>query len=183
MRSTARLLLRPPVAGDLDSLFAIYGDPATNTFNPFGPHADIEKSRSVLDTWLGHWSARGFGQWALATKQEPGRVIGFGGVAWRKYLDDDALNLGYRLAASAWGQGYATEVAQAALSFALDELAAPEVLAIVRPLNTPSIRVLEKIGMRRVGTLDDVPGQEESLLFCANPSSQARPGQPSAMAR
>lgn len=166
-RFTERLVLRPPVAADLQSLFAIYGDPATNTFNPFGPHSDIGKSHNVLGGWLAHWAERGFGQWAVATKEEPRRVIGFGGVAFRKYLEADALNLGYRLAASAWGQGYATELARAALHFALQDLRQPEVFAIVRPINTPSIRVLEKIGMQRIGTLDDVPGQEPSYLYGA----------------
>ncbi|HEX5685821.1 MAG TPA: GNAT family N-acetyltransferase [Ideonella sp.] len=166
-RSTARLVLRQPVAADVAHLFAIYGDPATNTFNPFGPHPSIEKSRSVLDAWIDHWAERGFGQWAVATKQEPERVIGFGGVAFRKYLEADALNLGYRLAVSAWGQGYATELARAALDFALQVLRQPEVFAIVRPINAPSIRVLEKIGMQRIGTLDDVPGQAPSYLYGA----------------
>jgi [ribosomal protein S5]-alanine N-acetyltransferase len=167
MKTTDRLILRRPTAADAQSVFAIYGDPATNVFNPFGPHADLEKSREVLDGWIAHWAARGFGQWAIATQQAPDSIIGFGGVAYRKYLDTHALNLGYRLAASAWGQGYATELAQAALSHALDELHEPEVFAIVRPSNAPSIRVLEKIGMKRIGTLDDVPGQDASYLFSA----------------
>lgn len=68
-------------------------------------------------------------------------VIGFAGVAWRRYLDQDRLNLGLRLL--------------------------PEVLALVRPANTPSIRVLEKIGMRQVGRLDDVPDQEHSVIYRA----------------
>lgn len=167
MQTTDRLILRRPTAADADSVFAIYGDPATNVFNPFGPHANLEKSREVLDGWIAHWAARGFGQWAITTRQAPDTVIGFGGVAYRKYLEANALNLGYRLAVTAWGQGYATEVAQAALSYALDELREPEVFAIVRPSNAPSIRVLEKIGMQRIGTLDDVPGQAASYLFSA----------------
>lgn len=68
-------------------------------------------------------------------------VIGFAGVAWRRYLDQDRLNLGLRLL--------------------------PEVLALVRPANTPSIRMLEKIGMRQVGRLDDVPDQEHSVIYRA----------------
>jgi [ribosomal protein S5]-alanine N-acetyltransferase len=165
MQTTDRLLLRRPTDDDLEALFAIYGDPATNTFNPFGPHASIEQSKSVLDAWLKHWEERGFGQWAIATRATPEEVIGFGGVAFRLYVDQPALNLGYRLATPAWGQGYATEVADAALRHGHDDLGYLKVNAIVRPVNQPSIRVLEKIGMRRVGQLDDVPGQEPSHLY------------------
>lgn len=167
MKTTDRLILRRPTAADAQRMFAIYGDPATNVFNPFGPHASLDKSIEVLDGWIAHWAARGFGQWAISTRQAPDTVIGFGGIAYRKYLDANALNLGYRLATTAWGQGYATEVAQAALRYALDERREPEVFAIVRPGNAPSIRVLEKIGMLRIGTLDDVPGQAPSYLYGA----------------
>ena len=45
---TERLILRPVAATDLDALYRIYGDPATNTFNPAGPHPDIEHSRRIL---------------------------------------------------------------------------------------------------------------------------------------
>ena len=42
------LTLRPATADDLDDLYRIYGDPATNTFNPAGPHADLAHSCRVL---------------------------------------------------------------------------------------------------------------------------------------
>jgi RimJ/RimL family protein N-acetyltransferase len=41
----------------------------------------------------------------------------------------------------------------------------PEIYAVVRPLHYASIRVLEKVGMQRIGTLDDVPGQAASLVY------------------
>lgn len=167
VQHTPRLLLRPPVASDLERLFAIYGDPATNVYNPFGPFADLEKARSVLTGWIEHWRQHGFGQWAIEAREAPGRVIGFGGIGYRKYLEQEALNLGYRFATEAWGHGYATELARAALQHAFGSLKLPEVFAIVRPVNQPSIHVLEKAGLQRIGSLDDVPGQEPSHLYRA----------------
>ena len=167
MLTTTRLILRRPTPGDLAKLFEIYGDPATNVFNPFGPYPNIEKASTVLADWMDHWDRLGFGQCAVATRSDPELVIGFGGVAYRNYVDTETLNLGYRLHTAAWGKGYATELGAGVLRHALLDLGKPEVFAIVRPINTPSIHVLEKIGMQRVGSLEDVPGQEPSLLYRA----------------
>jgi RimJ/RimL family protein N-acetyltransferase len=168
-RTTERLILRAPARDDLDSLFAIYGDPATNRFNPAGPLTGIEQAQSLLDGWLAHWQAKGYGQWAIATRESPCEVIGFGGIDARKYLKVERLNLGYRFAVQVWGQGFATELSQAALDFGFVELHVPEIYAVVRPAHEASIRVLEKIGIQRIDTLDDVPGQAASLVYRAKP--------------
>lgn len=167
-RLTSRLLLRPPVREDLAWLFDIYGDPATHQFNPAGPLAEISQASALLDQWLAHWARTGYGQWAICTRTAPERVIGFGGLDARAYLDEERLNLGYRFAVEAWGQGYATELSQAALEYGFEELEVAEVFGIVRPAHGASIRVLEKVGMVRVGKLDDVPGQAPSLVFRAS---------------
>jgi len=164
-RTTSRLLLRPPRAEDLASLFAIYGDPATNQFNPAGPLTCIEQAEMLLMNWQEHWRIHGYGWWALSTRAAPNDVIGFGGIALYTYGDVERLNLGYRFAVSAWGQGYATEVSRAALEYGFDELNVPQVFALVRPAHLASIRVLEKVGMQRLSVLEDVPGQAPSIVY------------------
>jgi RimJ/RimL family protein N-acetyltransferase len=164
-RTTNRLILRPPTPDDLASLFSIYGDPATHQFNPFGPLTHRDQAQTVLDGWLAHWAEKGYGQWAICTRESPDEVIGFGGLDARCYGDVVRLNLGYRFGPQAWGRGFATELSQAALDFGFAELRVPEVYAIVRPLHHASIRVLEKVGMHRIDTLDDVPGQAPSLVY------------------
>lgn len=165
--TSARLRLRPPVEDDLARLFAIYGDAATNTFNPAGPLPDVARAQALLAGWLAQWRERGLGPWAVATREEPEHVIGFGGISLHPYLERERVNLGYRFAAAAWGQGYATELGLTALAFGFDEHRCEEIFGLVRPQHAASIRVLEKIGMRRVDTLDDVPGQALSLVFRA----------------
>ncbi|MBA1290311.1 GNAT family N-acetyltransferase [Pseudomonas japonica] len=162
-----RLTYRQPITADLPRLFAIYSDPRTQVFNPAGAFTDPGQAEQLLSTWLGHWAANGFGWWAVAEQGAPEHIIGFGGVAWHSYLGEQRLNLGYRFAVEAWGQGYATELAQAALRHALGPLGFPQVWAFVRPDNAASIKVLEKIGMQPCGVLDDVPGQPPSRLFRA----------------
>lgn len=167
-RTTERLILRPPTTADLPRLFAIYGDPATNQFNPAGPLTGLHQAQTLLHGWLTHWRDHGYGQWAIASREEPDQVIGFGGIAQYNYLTEPRLNLGYRFATDAWGKGFATELGRAALEFAFAELDAEQVFALVRPNHQASIGVLEKLGMQRIELLDDVPGQAQSLVYRAD---------------
>ena len=170
MDGTERLVVRPPVSDDLAAFFAIFGDPRTNAHNPAGPCADIVVASQMLAVRVAHWRRHGFGQWAVATRERPDAVIGFGGLAWRDYAGIERLNLGYRFAVGAWGRGYATEFGAACLRHAFDTLREPAVYAVVRPSNVASVRVLEKIGMQRAGELDDVPGYPRSFVYrAANP--------------
>jgi RimJ/RimL family protein N-acetyltransferase len=162
-----RLILRRPGPDDFVRFAAIHADPATNAFNPAGPTEDVRIAEAAFAAWLQHWSFHGFGVWAVATVAQPGEVIGFGGVAMRDYGGVPRWNLGYRFAASAWGNGYATELAVVALRMAFHTLGLDQVHALVRPLHAASIRVLEKTGMERDGELDDVPGQAPSLVYSA----------------
>lgn len=65
---THRLHLRPVMASDVDDLYRIYGDPATNTFNPAGPYPNIDYAEVVLRRWLAHWQTHGFGNWAISMR-------------------------------------------------------------------------------------------------------------------
>jgi len=160
-----RLLLRPPRAEDVERHFAIHGDPATNIHNPSGPVPDMGESAAMLNQWMAHWREHGFGFWAVAAAEAPDLVIGFGGTNLKPIAGTTRFNLYYRFAPAAWGKGYASELGEAALANAFDALSAPAVHAVVRPDNAPSIRVLERLGMERVGEVDDVPGRQPSMLF------------------
>lgn len=159
------LTLRPATADDLDDLYRIYGDPATNTFNPAGPHVDIAHSSRVLAGWLEHLQVYGFGNWAISLRENPQRVIGFGGLRIVEYPDCTVNNLGYRFAPEAWGKGLATEFSLAAINYAFNVLEFPEVVGIVRKNHLASQKVLLKCGLTLVREIDDVPGKKPSLMF------------------
>jgi len=55
--------------------------------------------------------------------------------------------VGWRLARSAWGHGYATEAAEAALAYAFDELRLDEVVSFTATTNVRSQRVMQRLGM------------------------------------
>lgn len=121
---TERLRLRRPIGADLPACHDIHADPDANRFSRIGAHRSLGHSRAVLGAWLDHWQAHGFGPWVMEERARPG---------------------------DAWGKGLATEAARRAVSFALVELGAPEVTAIIHHENQPSIRVAERVGMQRIG--------------------------------
>jgi RimJ/RimL family protein N-acetyltransferase len=94
-------------------------------------------------------SANGWGLWAVEEKQKGG-FIGFVGLS-RPTFDPftDSVEIGWRLAKNTWKKGYATEAAQAALAHGFTVLGLSEIVAFTVPANTPSRRVMEKLGMQR----------------------------------
>lgn len=171
---TERLILRAVTTEDTQALFDIYGDPATNLYNPNGPYPSLEYARQRMASWLEGWPADGIGQWAVEKREAPGHVIGFGGLSYKDYGGEMRLNLGYRFATSAWGCGYASETARAAIAFAFDEGKREAIYGMVRPNNLQSIRVLAKQGFRQVGQLSDAPGNPPSLVFMLSRDDYAR---------
>ena len=150
---TARLTLRRLQPTEGPAMFAVHGDPATNLYNPFGPHPDLATSEEMLGECLQHWEASGFGLWA-ATRVQEEQIIGFGGVEHRIWREREVLNLYYRLTPSAWGQGYAIELAQTAVSLARTCLPQWPIVARTRANNLPSIRTAERAGLIRRPDLD-----------------------------
>jgi ribosomal-protein-alanine N-acetyltransferase len=137
---TDRLILRRPVPADQEAIYDVHADPATNRFNPAGPHRSPEESRRALERWTDHWREYGFGYWAVATREEPEAVVGLGGLMYKDIGGERRANLYFRFRPSAWGRGYATEMAHAAIRLAVEHLRLDEIVARVRPDNEPSIR-------------------------------------------
>jgi [ribosomal protein S5]-alanine N-acetyltransferase len=149
---------------DLHCAQLVHCDPATNRFNPSGPPSPL-RVKEMLDSWIEHWSTHGFGYWFVALPDRPELALGFGGIMRRALGPTEGLNLYFRLAPAAWGNGYAMHVARASLKLAFEALDAQQVLAKVRPENAPSRRTLERAGLEIFGAADDVPGHAPSLLY------------------
>ncbi|HWX01502.1 GNAT family N-acetyltransferase [Collimonas sp.] len=162
---SARLALRRPDSRDIAALFSIYGDPATNTFNPAGPYRSVAEAEITMERWLRQWEQYGFGQWALSLKEDPGQVIGFGGLTFARFGERDKVNLGYRFATSVWGQGLATELSAHALAFGFATLELEQIWALVRETHQASRRVLEKVGLVQVDKVAEPLGGAGSVIY------------------
>jgi ribosomal-protein-alanine N-acetyltransferase len=97
-----------------------------------------------------HFADKGFGWWAL---EIPGGApfIGFVGLSIPRFNAHftPCVEIGWRLAHAAWGKGYATEAARAALAHGFDVLKLEEIVSFTTTANLRSRNVMEKIGMRR----------------------------------
>ncbi|WP_394791888.1 GNAT family N-acetyltransferase [Rhodoferax sp.] len=172
--TTERLLLRRVEADDVDTVLAIYGDPATNLYNPAGTYKSSAQAIANLARWRSHWVDHGFGQWAVALPWAPKEVIGFGGLMYRDYGDAVKVNLGYRFSPTAWGHGYATELGRAALQLAFEHLNLPAVHALLRERNTGSVRVVQKLGLLALHQQPDEHGHGLHTVYeIRNPSLPA----------
>ena len=150
---TERLILRRLRDDDGPAMFAVHGDLETNRYNPAGPDPDIATSEEKLRLWIQNWEEYGFGYWAVTLPQTED-ILGFGGVRHLIWRNRDVLNLYYRLAPSAWGKGYATELAQTAVALSRKHLPQWPVIVRTRSENIAAIRTAERSRLLRHHALD-----------------------------
>lgn len=145
---TERLLLRGWRDEDLAPFAAMNADPAVCRFLP------STLTRAQSDAMVGRvrlfMQAEGWGLWAAELK-ETGDFLGFIGLSRPTFEAPftPCVEVGWRLAARFHGRGFATEGAQAAVSYAFGTLGLEELVAFTVPDNLPSRRVMEKLGMTR----------------------------------
>jgi RimJ/RimL family protein N-acetyltransferase len=175
---TDRLLLRGWRDHDLDTLAALNADPEVMRYILDGSVRDRQQSEQALRKMIRDWAERGFGLFAVEVRGT-GTLIGWAGLAVPEFLPEvmPAVEIGWRLAASSWGQGYATEAATAALRFGFDECGLDRIVSIRHVENTRSARVMEKLGL--VHEFDTVvPGHGQPVAVHAISAVRARAGRP-----
>jgi RimJ/RimL family protein N-acetyltransferase len=146
---TARLLLRRWREEDKEPFAALNADPVV--MEHFPSTLTREESDALVERIEGHFGEHGYGLWAVETD---GAFVGFTGLSWARFDAPftPALEVGWRLARSAWGRGYATEAATAAVQRGLQEV--DSVVSFTAAVNARSERVMQRIGMRREGEFD-----------------------------
>ena len=146
MLTTERLLLRQWRDDDLQPWAALNADPRVREFFP--TVLTFEESAAQMEEAREHIARHGYGSWAVEViRSTP--FIGFIGLApVPPDMPFTGIELGYRLGFDAWGQGYATEGAQAALRYAFESLGLNEIVAFTTETNWRSRRVMERLGMR-----------------------------------
>jgi len=160
---TERLLLRRWRESDLEPWAAMNADPEVREY--LGQVMTREQSDASVAAFQAEFDERGYGWWAVEV-QATGEFVGFAG------LDDvepglpvTGVEIGWRLARSSWGHGYATEAARATLGIGWDVLGLHEILAITTATNHRSQAVMRRLGMTR----DPADDFEDSSVPEASP--------------
>jgi RimJ/RimL family protein N-acetyltransferase len=161
---TERLWLRRWCDSDRAAFAELNADPAVREFFP--SLLTRAQSDAEADRIEAHFARHGFGLWAVERVERPG-FIGMVGLASveRGLAPAPATEIGWRLARSHWGCGYASEAASAGLRHAFDALGLAQVVSFTSAGNLRSRAVMERIGMQRDPTGDfDHPRVPEGPL-------------------
>ncbi|WP_454644412.1 GNAT family N-acetyltransferase [Bradyrhizobium liaoningense] len=138
--STDRLTAERLNESHLADLVALHQDPEVSRY--LGGVRTAEVTKAYLATNMAHWDQHGFGLWALRTQD--GAFAGRAGLRHIMVDDIDEIEIAYAFTRSAWGRGFASEIAVAMTRIGLSELALPSLVGIIYVGNVASRRVLEK---------------------------------------
>jgi RimJ/RimL family protein N-acetyltransferase len=145
--TTKRLLLRPWKDEDLPAFAAINDDPDVMAFMP--KRLSREESEALAGCIRNHIDSAGWGLWAL---EVPGvaSFAGFVGLAVPRFEAHftPCVEVGWRLAKTHWGKGYATEAGRAAIAYGFDKLGLTQIVSFTTEGNWRSRAVMERLGMR-----------------------------------
>jgi ribosomal-protein-alanine N-acetyltransferase len=146
--STERLLMRRWRDEDRAPFAALNADPEVMRY--FRGPLDRAASDAFVDRIEAGFDEFGYGLWAVEVR-ETQAFIGFVGLIRQTFEAPftPAVEVGWRLARSAWGHGYATEAARAALGYGFDEAGLDEIVSITTVTNTPSQAVMRRLGLTR----------------------------------
>ncbi|HEY2117576.1 MAG TPA: GNAT family N-acetyltransferase [Candidatus Acidoferrum sp.] len=143
-----RLRLRGHRPDDFANCVALWGDPEVTRYIGGRP-LNSEEVWARLLRYAGHWIWLGYGYW-VAEEQSTGKFVGELGYANLKRDIEPSLadmpELGWVLAASFHGKGYATEAVRATTAWGDQQFGSQPTTCIIDPDNVRSIRVAEKCG-------------------------------------
>ncbi len=142
MIETGRLRLRPTRLSDAEALFAFMGDPVAMRFTHVQP--DLRACRRHIAAYEHQRARIGCAPWTIFDRSE--NIVGWGGLYEDPFDRGWGIEVGYFFAPSAWGHGYATELATLCVDIARRELQLETLTAFAHPDNAGSRRVLEKAG-------------------------------------
>lgn len=142
---TERLRLRPYRPEDLDDLHAMFSDAEHMRWYP--EPFPREGSRAWFEHVMEQYAKVGFDLWIIEDRAT-GAFLGTAGPAIRVVEGVEEVEIGWHTRPGRKGEGIAPEAGAAARDWALANLDVDHLISIIRPENTPSCRVAEKVGMQ-----------------------------------
>jgi RimJ/RimL family protein N-acetyltransferase len=139
---TERLYLRAWRGEDFEAFAAMNGDADVQRYLSGAPLSRADAWRSLAAS-VGQWTLRGYGTWAVERKSD-GALLGKAGIIHPEGWP--GIEVGWTFAKEAWGHGYATEAARAAIDYAFIALPLDRVISIIHPQNIASQKVAARVG-------------------------------------
>ena len=159
---TERLTLREANLDDAAFLLELQNSPGWLQFIGDRGVKNLADARQYLSNRiLKSYTDHGFGLYLMVRKEDQ-VSLGMCGLIRREGLGD--IDIGFALLPEYMGQGYAFEAAAAVMAYARDDLKLERIVAITLPVNTNSIRLLEKIGLQ-FERMFQLPGDGEELML------------------
>lgn len=149
---TERTCVREIALADLDELYMLYeGEGITDYTEPlFERQKEEEYTRNYIDCMYYYY---GYGMWVVRDR-ETGALIGRAGIDHREVEGEVWMELGYIIGREYQNKGYATEVCQAILGYAQEELEIEEMHCFIHPENQVSVHLAEKLGFEMLADAD-----------------------------
>lgn len=160
--TTDRLRLRPPAPDDAPAVAELVTDPEVMQFLGGEPVPD-EEVGAVVEKWCRRWEDNSMGPF-LVERRDDGRFVGRAGIlVWdaRTWTHSTLAQagehaqpeLGWALSRAHWGNGYATEAAQAVRDWVRRERGVERLVSVIAPDNVRSQSVARRLGASPVETL------------------------------
>ena len=148
---TERLLLRKLQLSDVYEYYErLFGDGDVSRYMLFDPHQTIMESLESVQRKLKRYEEGNYYCWGVELKEEGGLM----GLVELLRFDERAntCSFVYMLGCNYWNQGYGTEMLKAVFRFAFEELEVERIIADHMSKNVASGRVMQKAGMKHIGT-------------------------------
>ena len=162
MFQTERLHIRKINLEDAPFVYELLNSPGWLQYIGDRGVSDLKKAEAYIEERYLPSYKNGLGNFIVVHK-ESGKPIGSCGLYKRDHLEFP--DIGFAFLPDYLGKGYGYEAASAMLEYALTDLKLEKVLGFTVDYNVASIKLLEKLGLKNVGTFQLEDDDEELLLF------------------
>jgi RimJ/RimL family protein N-acetyltransferase len=156
-----RLGLRNLELDDKKGLFKILSDQETMKYYP-KPYSQKE-TEGWINRSIKSYKENSFGLWAVILKEEK-HFIGQCGISMQNIDRENVPEIGYHINKNYWKRGYASEASKACLKYGFIDLDLREIFIHTFVKNIPSIRVAEKVGMKKRNEYNKEVGEINAIM-------------------
>jgi len=162
---TERLILRRAIPEDAEPMFRNWAsDPEVTKYLTWPPHASIEVTCSIVESWVAQYEKDDYYQWMIVLK-ETGEPIG--SLLVSTVGRAQSAHIGYCIGKNWWHQGIMSETLRAVLGFLFDEVGYHRVESMHDPNNPNSGAVMHKCGMTYEGTARQADRNNQGICDAA----------------